>query len=62
MTSVCVATSGRYKGRGYWVPPTGRPFWTDYSPCVDFTDAECLAIVGIDPAYFSGESGKDGAD
>lgn len=36
-------------GRRIWVPPTGRPFWTDRQPVRDLTDEE-LKKYGLLPA------------
>jgi hypothetical protein len=27
-------------GRQIWIPPNGRPFWTDYQPTIELTDEE----------------------
>lgn len=33
-------------GRTFWVPPTGRPYWTHCQPTVYLTDEEILTYLG----------------
>ena len=44
-----------FKDRLVFLPPKGRPFYTDRNPPQDLTDLELAQIPGL-PVYYAGQS------